>query len=150
MFVAKTSWPKCLWPKLPGQNVCGQNILHFFTSKSELWPNLTTKVFFIEILKEKEKVLVNSIFSISCKVFKTFSHKFQQLCLIIITLPQTTNFRLFQTERVCRHNCKLNRNGIKFSGRVENTGGKRRNFSFCHSVFKRLGPQIRKPKGFFG
>ena len=39
------------------------------------------------------------------------------------------DFRLFQTERVCRRQFKFDKNGRKFIKRVENTGGKRRNCS---------------------
>ena len=35
-----------------------------------------------------------------------------------------TNFRLFQTERICRDNLKFDENGEKFSERIENTVGK--------------------------
>ena len=35
-----------------------------------------------------------------------------------------TNFGLFQTDRVCNNNFKLNENGRKFSKRKENTVGK--------------------------
>ena len=35
-----------------------------------------------------------------------------------------TNFRLFQTERVCRQQFQINENGRKLSKRVENTVGK--------------------------
>ena len=38
-----------------------------------------------------------------------------------LTHYQTTNFRLFQTERVCRQNFKFDENGRKLSKRVENT-----------------------------
>ena len=38
-----------------------------------------------------------------------------------LTLSQTTNFRHFQTERVCRRRFKLDENGAKFSKLVENT-----------------------------
>ena len=44
-----------------------------------------------------------------------------------LTHYQTTNFRLFQTERVCRRkdeNFKFNENGRKLPKRVENTVGK--------------------------
>ena len=40
-----------------------------------------------------------------------------------LTLSQTTNFRLFQTQRVADDNFKLDDNGSKFSKRVENTVG---------------------------
>ena len=35
-----------------------------------------------------------------------------------------TNFRLFQTERVCRRHFKFDQNGRKLSKKVENTVGK--------------------------
>ena len=67
------------------------------------------------------------------------------LLLNSLTHYQTTNSRLFQTERVCRQQLKFDENGSKLSKRVENTVGKvTSNFSFSHSVFKRLvsqGPQ---------
>ena len=40
-----------------------------------------------------------------------------------LTLFQTTNFRLFQTQRVCRRQFIFDENGRKFSKRVENTEG---------------------------
>ena len=46
--------------------------------------------------------------------------------IISLNHYQTTNFRLFQTERVCNDNFKFDKNGRKLSIRVENTG-KRRN-----------------------
>ena len=42
----------------------------------------------------------------------------------VLTLSQRTNFRLFQTGRVADDNFKFDRNGRKFSKRVENTAGK--------------------------
>ena len=39
-------------------------------------------------------------------------------------LTQTTNFRLFQTERVCSKNSKFDEKGRKLSKQVENTVGK--------------------------
>ena len=42
----------------------------------------------------------------------------------LLTLSQMTNFRIFQTERVCRRQCKLDVIGTKFSKWVENTVGK--------------------------
>ena len=41
----------------------------------------------------------------------------------LLTLSQTTNFRLFQTERVYRRH-EFDENGRKFSKHVENTVGK--------------------------
>ena len=54
-----------------------------------------------------------------------------------LTHYQTTNFRLFQTER--DDNFKFDENGRKFSKRVENTVGKGEiasNFSFSHGISK--------------
>ena len=47
----------------------------------------------VETLWEKEKLLGTSNFSFSHSVF--------------LTLSQTTNFRLFQTERVCRRQFQI-------------------------------------------
>ena len=41
-----------------------------------------------------------------------------------LTLSQTTNFRLFQTEKFADDNFKFDENGSKFSKQVENTVGK--------------------------
>ena len=41
-----------------------------------------------------------------------------------LTNYQTTNFRLFQTERVCRPQFQFDENGRKLSKWVENTVGK--------------------------
>ena len=41
-----------------------------------------------------------------------------------VTVSQTTNFRLFQTERVADDNFESDENGRKFSKWVENTVGK--------------------------
>ena len=59
--------------------------------------------------------------------------------MTILILSQTTNFRLIQTQRVYRQQCKLNENGMEFSKRVEHCG-KRRHCSFqaishFHSFF---------------
>ena len=47
------------------------------------------------------------------------------MVLTTLTLPQMTNFTLFQTERVC--NFKCHENGRKFSKSLENTVGKGEN-----------------------
>ena len=68
-----------------------------------------------------------------------------------LTLYQTTNFRLFQPERVADDNLRSDENGSKFSKKVENSVGEKekllimRNFSFSHSVFKRLVLQTLNP-----
>ena len=41
-----------------------------------------------------------------------------------LTLSQTTNFRLFQTQRVCRHHLKFDENGRRILKLVENNVGK--------------------------
>ena len=46
-----------------------------------------------------------------------------------LTLSQTTNFRLFQTEEFTDDSFEFDQHGKKFSKRVENTVGKRRNCS---------------------
>ena len=43
---------------------------------------------------------------------------------MFLTLSQTTNFRLVQSERVSDDNFKFDETGIKFSKRVENNVGK--------------------------
>ena len=44
--------------------------------------------------------------------------------VICLTLPQTTDFKLFQIETVCRGQFKFDEKSSKFSKRVENTVGK--------------------------
>ena len=73
----------------------------------------------------------------------------------LLTLSQTTNFRIFQTERFTDDDFKFDEYGRKFSKWVENTGEKEKflvtsNFSFSHSVFKRIVLQTRKNQGLFG
>ena len=46
------------------------------------------------------------------------------VCATWLTLLQTTNFRLFQTERVCRWQFWFDENGRRFPERIENTVGK--------------------------
>ena len=63
------------------------------------------------------------------------SHNVFKSCLLLmrqneyllskgLTLSQMTNFRLFQTDIVCRQRFPFDENGKKFSKRVENTEGK--------------------------
>ena len=63
----------------------------------------------------------------------------------ILTFSKTTNFRLFQTQRVAYADdiFKFDENGKKLLKQVENTVGKGEiahyeQFSFSHNVFKRL------------
>ena len=74
---------------------------------------------------------------------------------VLLTLSQTTNFWLFQTERVCRRQFQI---WWKWQ-KVLQRGGKhwekekllfRSNFSFSDSVFKRLVLQTRWNLGLFG
>ena len=69
-----------------------------------------------------------------------------------ITLSQTTSFRLSKLREFADDNLKFDKNGKKFSKRVENTKEKEKllvtnNFSFSHSVFKRVILQTRKNQG---
>ena len=59
--------------------------------------------------------------------------------VIWLTCYQTTNFRLFQTERVCRRQFQI----LQKWQKVIQTGRKHvtSNFSFSHSVFKRFVSQ---------
>ena len=47
------------------------------------------------------------------------------MCRQALTHSQTTDFKLFQTERVCKRLFKFHKNGGKLSRQVENTVGKR-------------------------
>ena len=47
-----------------------------------------------------------------------------QLCNIVLTHYQTTNFRLFQTKEFADDNFKFEENGRQLYKRVENTVGK--------------------------
>ena len=73
-----------------------------------------------------------------------------------LTLSQTTNFGLFQTERVCRQQFQFwwkrkesSLNGQKTLWEKEKLLVTS-NFSFPHSMFKRLLLQTRKNQGLFG
>ena len=88
------------------------------------------KVF--ETLLKKEKMLVTSIFFFSNNVFYPVRHlrsqlyRMQEACL---THYQTTNFRLFQTERVCRRQFQIRRKWQKVIQTGRKHCGKRRNCS---------------------
>ena len=109
---------------------------------------------------KKEKLIVMGNYSFSHSVFKRErvilqTSKNKGLFGKGLTLSQMTNFRLFQTERVCRRQFKLDKNGRQFSRWIENTAGKGEivvtsNFSFSHRVFKRLLLQTCKNQGLFG
>ena len=72
--------------------------------------------------------------------------------LFLFTLSKTTNFRCFETTD---NNFKFDKTGGKFSKNRKTLGEKQKllitsNFSFSHSVFKRLLLQRSKKKGLFG
>ena len=76
-------------------------------------------------------------------------------CAAHLTLSQTTNFRLFQTQVFSDDNFEPYENGRKFSERIEKHCGKRRNCSLrtispFPIVFSRLVLQTRKKQGLFG
>ena len=58
----------------------------------------------------------------SCTLLKTYFH-FLNVFLNVLTLSQTTDFRLFQTEQFVDDNYKFEKHDRKFLGQVENTVG---------------------------
>ena len=75
----------------------------------------------------KGEIASKSNSSFSRNVFKRLLSQTSQtvsLCRNGLTLSQTTNFRLFRTERFADDNSKFDENGIKFFSWVENTVGK--------------------------
>ena len=89
-------------------------------------------------------------FSLSVLYFKVLPN------LTILTLSQTTNFRLFQTGGVCRRQFQIWWKWQKALEMGRKHCGKKEkllimsNFSFSHSVFKRLLLQTRTNQGLFG
>ena len=73
-------------------------------------------------------------------------HTVNQSIFMFLTHYQTTNFRFFQTERVCRRQFQFHENEKKLSKQVENTVGKGEiaRFFFSLSVFKRFVSQGRQ------
>ena len=73
-----------------------------------------------------------------------------------LTLSQTTNSRLFQTERVCRRQFQILMKMAESSQNRQKTLWEKEkllvmsNFSFSHSVCKRLLLQRRKIEDMFG
>ena len=91
------------------------------------------------------------------KLVTNWLHHIIILCHMIpfLTLSQTTNFRLFQLERVFRTILNLRERAERFLNRYKTLGEKEKllvtsNFSFSHSVFKRLVWQTPKIQGLFG
>ena len=125
----------------------GKRIFLFFP-----FTNLKNKGFWKRC--EKKKMLVTSIFSFSHNVFYPYQIKFKffsHICHLqmLLTHYQTTNFRLFQTERVCRRQFQIWRKWLKVIQTGRKHCGKRRNCSLraispFPSVFKRLVSQGRK------
>ena len=69
----------------------------------------------------------------------------------LLTLSRTKNFRLFQTERICRQQFWLCENGRKFSKRVENTAGKGEIARYEQFLlFPQCFQMTRKIKGLLG
>ena len=64
----------------------------------------------------KGKSVVFSLLFSRCNVLVCLS-------VLNLTLSKRTNFRLFQTQSVCRRQFNLDGNGGKFSKQVENTVG---------------------------
>ena len=80
---------------------------------------------------------------------------FHKAVRVVLTLSQTTNFRPFRTERVCRWQFKFVENWRQFFIWIKTLWEEEKllvmsNFSFSHSVFKRLVLQTRKNQGLFG
>ena len=79
-----------------------------------------------------------------CRLILSWPNIILESCCQCLTLSQTINFRLFQTEKFVDNNFKFDKSCRKFSNRLENTVGKGdnafllSNFSFSHSVLKRL------------
>ena len=73
-----------------------------------------------------------------------------------LTFSQTTNLRLFQTQRLCRRQFQILITMAESSPNGYKTLWKREkllvtsNFSFSHSVFKRRVLHTRKNQGLFG
>ena len=78
------------------------------------------------------------------------------VCLSSLTLSQTTNFRIFQTERVLQTTISNLMNMAESSPKGLKTLFEKEkllvtlNFSFSHLAFKRLVQQTHKNQGFFG
>ena len=76
----------------------------------------------------------------------------EEICKLF---PKRQILDTFKLTDFADDNFKFDKNGRKFSKWVENTKGKEEilvtsNFSFSHSVFKRIVPQTRKKLGLFG
>ena len=91
-----------------------------------------------------------------CGTHTMITHREQSYKFVWLTLSQTTNFRLFHTERVCRRQFEIWWKWKKVLKMVRKLcGGKEKllimsNFSFSHSVFKWLVLQTRKKQSLFG
>ena len=79
-----------------------------------------------------------------------------KIIIFQLNISKITHFRSFQTESLHTTILSLMKKGGKGPKRVENTVEKKEklfvksNFSFFHSVFRRLLSQARKNKGLFG
>ena len=87
------------------------------------------------------------------KVIKVLEQR--DLNLSTLTLSQTTNLRLFQTEEFADDNFNFDENGRKFSKQIENTVGKGeiaryKQFLLFPQCFQRHVLQTCKIQGLFG
>ena len=112
---------------------------------------------------EKSKMLVTSISSYLSHCFPSFKTKDIYYSSHISFVSQIAKYRLFQIWRIfsspkdfAEENFKFDENGEKFSKSVEKTPRNKEkllatsNFSFFHSVFKRLVLQTHKNKSLLG
>ena len=103
----------------------------------------------------KNFCFLNYIYFVFCKCFWLGAVQTFVVWQKELTLSQTTNFRLFQTGRVCRRQFQVWRKWQKVLQKARKHWEKEKllitsNFSFPHSVFKRLVLQTRKNQGLFG
>ena len=76
-----------------------------------------------KIVKENFKCLLPTFFSCVQNSFKSFSFKFR------LTLFQTTNFRTFRTQKICRRQFQIENDGRKIPETGRKHWGKRRSCS---------------------
>ena len=105
-----------------GENTGYQHFLHFPQS------NFLIKQYFLRVVKtwlhvEEGLSLSQTSPGFDVSAVPTSNFSFSHSVLYQLTHNQTTNFRLFQTERV-DFNFKFDENGRKLSKQVENTVGK--------------------------
>ena len=87
-------------PKSNGKILNMTNLKTFADDKSNVTQNIIYVFNRVENIVKKEK-------NASYQHFLLFPQHLQKLSLSGLTLSQTTNFRLFQTERVCRQQFQI-------------------------------------------